>query len=196
MLLRLHSLQHLGDERLDQIRLRLSGQTFERARKADKLGRCFSCENAIELACQEHLLPFSRETACHPTPEDVCLNLAAFAGKAESCITQPPQLIHAKLVMGKAKTWAQQKPGQGEPGLFMLHRKLPAVHPFVQAQPKVAQKSSVPLMPGQSDDAFQVFQDSIGGQPVGLRRRPGECRHDKIPRSSLGLGRGIRLNGR
>jgi len=51
-------------------------------------------------------------------------------------------------------------------------------------------------MPGQADDAFQMFQDSIGGQPVGLRRRPREYRHDEIPRGLLGLGRGIRLNGR
>ena len=121
MLLRLHALQHLGNERLDQVRLRLSGQTFERARKADKFRRRFSRADAVELACQEHLLPFSREPACHPAPEDVFLNLAAFAGKAKSRITQPPQLVHAKPVVGKAKPGAQQKPGQREPCLFVLH---------------------------------------------------------------------------
>src|SRR3712207_5457244 len=138
MPLRLRSLQRLGDERPDQIRLRLSGQTFERARKPYKLRRGFSHEDAIELACQEHLLPFSRETARHPAPEDVRLGLAAFAWKAESRITQPPELIHAKLVTGEPETRAQQKPGHREPGLLMLHRKAPAAHPFVQTRPKIA----------------------------------------------------------
>ena len=48
--------------------------------------------------------------------------------------------------MGKAKPGAQQKPGQCEPGLFVLHRKLPAHGLFVQGRPKVAQERRVPLL--------------------------------------------------
>ena len=70
--------------------------------------------------------------------------------------------------MGKAEPGAQQESGQGEPGLFVLHRKLPAHRPFVQRRPKVTQQCRVPLMPRQTDDAFQVLQDGIGGQPVGF----------------------------
>ena len=151
------------------------------------------------LACSpanSTLLALRREPAGHPTPEDVFLNLAAFARKTEPRIAQPPQLVHAQPVMGIAKPGAQQKPGQSEPGLFVLHRKLPAHRPFVQGRPKVAQERRVPLMPGQTDYAFQVFQDCIGGQPVGLRRRTGEYGRDMIPRGLLGLGRGVRLDGR
>jgi len=67
--------------------------------------------------------------------------------------------------MGKAKAGAQQKPGQSEPGLFVLHRELPAHGPFVQGRPKVAQERRVPLMPGQTDQPFQCLQDGVGGQP-------------------------------
>jgi hypothetical protein len=48
--------------------------------------------------------------------------------------------------MGKAKPGAQQKPGQCEPGLFVLHRKLAAHGLFVQGRPKVAQERRVPLL--------------------------------------------------
>ena len=51
-------------------------------------------------------------------------------------------------------------------------------------------------MPGQTDYAFQVFQDCIGGQPVGLRRRTGEYGRDVIPRGLLSLGRGVRRDRR
>ena len=51
-------------------------------------------------------------------------------------------------------------------------------------------------MPGQTEDALQVIQDCIGGQPVGLRRRTGECGRDVIPRGLLGLGRGVWLDRR
>ena len=121
MLLRLHALQHLGNERVDQVRLRLSVQPFERAGKTDKFRRRSSRADAIELAGQEPFLPLSREPARHPAPEDVFLNLAALAGKAKSCSTQSPQLVHAKPVIGKAKPGTQEKPGQREPGLFVLH---------------------------------------------------------------------------
>jgi hypothetical protein len=167
MLLRLHALQHLGNERLDQGGLRLSWQTFERARKADKFRRRSSRANIIELACQQYFLPFSREAACHPSPEDVFLNLVALARKVKSRIAQPPQLVHPKRVVGKAKPGPQQKPGQREPCLFVLQGKLSAGHPFIQGRPKVTQKSRVPRMPGQAEDAFEMLQECISGQLVG-----------------------------
>jgi len=163
--------------------------------ESDKFRRRSSRADVVELACQEHFLPFSREPACHPAPEDAFLNLAPFARKTKSCITPLPQLVHVKLITGEAKPGAQQKPCQCEPGLFVLHGELPAGGLFVQGRPKSAQKSSIPLMPGQEEDAFEVFQDRIGSQPVGLCRA-GECDRDVIPRGSPGLGSSVRLGRR
>ena len=67
-------------------------------------------EREGERARQQPLLALRCEAAGHPTPEDVFLNLAAFAAKTEPRIAQPPQLVHAKSVMGKAKC----EPPQGE----------------------------------------------------------------------------------
>ena len=70
---------------------------------------------------------------------------------------------------GEAEPGAQQKAGQREPGLLVLHRQLPAHGPFVQGRPEAAQQRRVPFLPGQAEDALQRLQDGVGGEPVGLR---------------------------
>src|SRR5215469_7141509 len=124
MLLSLHTLQNLVNECLDQVHLHFMWQTFERTRKADEFGRCPSFKDTVEFNCQEHFLPVSSKPACYAAPKDVFLHIATLAGKTKARTTQQPQLVHAKHVTAEAKARAQQKPGEREPSLLVLHGEL------------------------------------------------------------------------
>jgi hypothetical protein len=72
---------------------------------------------------------------------------------------QPPQRIHAKIVVDNAEARAQQKSCQNEPSFFEIHRVSPAVQPLVQGRPEGAQQGSVPAAPGGADDALQALDN-------------------------------------
>ena len=100
--------------------------------KADKFRRCSPPANAVKFACQEHFLPFSREPACHPAPEDVFLTLNAPTGKTRAIIVHPPQGIDTKVVPDNAEARAQQESSHDEPCLFVVGRMSSVVPPLVE----------------------------------------------------------------